>query len=373
MSIEMVHISDMAQRPLVEELVPGLVDQGLVIVAAEPGAGKTFLGIHVGVHVASGQLWQGRQVARGPVVYCIAEGVSHFTYRITTAFDQLGLRAADHPFYVIPHSINMRSGDDGQVTKEIAELVEAIGGLPEKPRLIVFDTLNRFMPGGDENKQADASALVRGCEFLVHNFGGTVMLMHHLSKGQGLARGSTVFTGAADQVLLAKAGQKGKVDAPVLWTTEGKDGKRKDRGPVKQWFQFKSVAMSKGFLVDKTDEDDFDNFYVMVTKYDENGEEVQSNVVEDTLVMEPCEPPADADDVGGGETEDTAALMELIGQVGEIRVRKTMETLGWSTGKFYRAVDTLLAAGKIVKDEETKGYVSAVPRTTGNPFVKQGR
>ena len=368
MRLELMHISDMAERPLSEELVPGLLDTGLVIAIAEPAAGKTFLGIHVGVHVAAGLKWRGRAVTQGPVVYCIAEGVSFFTYRITTAFDQLGVRAKDHPFYVLPHSLNMRSGDDGQVTPEIGALCEAIGGLPEKPRLIVFDTLNRFMPGGDENKQADASALVRGCEYLQQNFGGTVMMMHHLRKGGDVARGSTVFTGAADQVIFAKKGKGGLTDTPVLWTTEGA-GKRKDRDPVKQWFQFKSVAMSKGNLADKTDEDDWDDFYVMRTDYDEDGNEVRTNVVEDTLVMEPCEPPADEEEEGKESTDDMEALVGLmLKDDGGIRVRRSLDLLGWkSMSRFYRTMEKLVAAGK-ARQNEDKSY-SAV--RTGNPF-KQG-
>ena len=367
MRLELMHISDMAERPLSEELVPGLLDTGLVIAIAEPAAGKTFLGIHVGVHVAAGLKWRGRAVTQGPVVYCIAEGVSFFTYRITTAFDQLGVRAKDHPFYVLPHSINLRSGDDGQVTPEIAALCEAIGELGIAPRLIVFDTLNRFMPGGDENKQADASALVRGCEYLQQNFGGTVMMMHHLRKGGDVARGSTVFTGAADQVIFAKKGKGGLVDAPVLWTTEGA-GKRKDRDPVKQWFQFKSVAMSKGDLVDFDIEKDHqrDDFYVMRTAYDEDGNEVRTNVVEDTLVMEPCEPPDDAEEEGKEPTDDMEALVGLmLTDDGGIRVRRSMDLLGWkSMSRFYRAMEKLVAAGK-ARQNEDKSYSVVM---TGNPF-----
>ena len=368
MKLNLVRLDEMARQPLSEELVPGLLDTGLVIAIAEPGTGKTFFGIHVGVHVAAGVPFQGRKVKQGPVVYCIAEGVNYFTYRITTAFDRLGAKAAEAPFYVLPHSINLRSGDDGEITEELAELTGAIAALPEAPRLIVFDTLNRYMPGGDENNQKDASALVRGCEFLLQTFGGTVMLMHHMRKGGDLARGSTVFTGAADQVMFAKK-KKPLTDAPILWTTNGA-GKRKDRDPVNQWFQFTSVPMSRGNAVSFNPEhDDPCEFYVMKTDYDENGDEYETTVVEETLVMEPCEPPEGQEEQDGMSAEAAELLAVVKREPDGMPVRKTMEALGWNTRKFYRAVNELEAEELVEKDEKTGRYYATRRRTSGNPFV----
>jgi len=358
----------MAQQPLSDELIPGLLDTGLVIAIAEPGSGKTFFGIHVGVHVATGAKWCGRRVRQGPVVYCIAEGVNYFTYRITTAFDFVGAAAAEAPFYVLPHSINLRSGDDGQITEELVELTTAIAALEESPRLIVFDTLNRYMPGGDENNQKDASALVRGCEYLQQTFGGTVMLMHHMRKGGDLARGSTVFTGAADQVIFAKKPKKSMTDAPVLWTTEGA-GKRKDRDPVNQWFEFVQTPMTRGNKLSFNPESDsVDDLYVMKTAYDDDGNEYETHEVEETLVMQPCDPPEGQDTEDGRSVEAGELLNVAMKSPDGFRVRQTMELLGWNTRKFYKAVNELEADELIYKDEDSGKYFATVRKMGGNPF-----
>ena len=56
-------------------LIDGFLDDGLIILAGTEGVGKTFLAIHVGVHIATGVSWYGRDVESGAVIYCSAESV----------------------------------------------------------------------------------------------------------------------------------------------------------------------------------------------------------------------------------------------------------------------------------------------------------
>lgn len=363
MGLNLIKLHELANRPLSQELIPGLLDDGLILAIAKEGNGKTFFGVHCAAHVASGVKWQGRHVNQGPVVYCIAEGVSFFPFRITTAFDALGVKAADQPFYILPHSLNLRSNDDGEVTTDLESLFVAIAQLPKNPRLIVFDTLNRFMPGGDENNQKDCSALVRGCEYLREQFGCSVMLMHHMRKDGEMARGSTVLTAAADQVIYCDSVNGKLTDKPVKWTTKDK-GKRKDRDAVEQWFQFKTVPMSRGSLCERTEEEDPTDHFVMMTGYDEEGEEYELNTVEETLIMEPV---AHSEEEGGGEgtNPDFDLVKTLIeGKDGGVGVRALMRDTGWGQKKVYKVVD------KLVEDEVL--YLNGEKRyqvRTGNPFA----
>ena len=154
--VKLEKLKDLLGRPPVEEIIPGLLDAGFVIVGAVEGSGKTFLGLTMGAHIAAGKPWGGKKVKQGTVVYCIAEGVSFFPYRVATIFDKLRVRAKDQPFYVLPYSLNLSTEvDKGKVNPAAEALLAAIlaaeaeSGFPT--RMVVFDTLNRYMPGGDEN------------------------------------------------------------------------------------------------------------------------------------------------------------------------------------------------------------------------------
>jgi hypothetical protein len=367
MDLKLLSISEMACKPLSEELIPGLVDTGFVLAVATEGSGKTFFGVHCGVHVASGVSWRGRKVHKGPVVYCIAEGVNFFTYRITTAFDCLGVNATDQPFYVLPHSINLRSDESGKITEELQALYIEIAKLPENPRLIVFDTLNRYMPGGDENNQKDCSAFVRGIEMLQNEFGGTVMVMHHVRKAGDLARGSTVLTGAADQVIFCD-GNRGKlIEKPVKWSTK-EMGKRKDRDPVEQWFKYKLVPMSRGSLVRFNPEiDDPAQYYVMKTDYDEDGDEYETSTVEETLILVPID--GTDEDPSHQSPDEKLAIETLSAHPDGLGIRETMRILGWNQRKVYTVFDGLTTKGIIGYEENSKKHYIFNDAPDGNPFA----
>ena len=373
MDIELTTIGELASRPLSEELIPGLLDDGLIFVVAAEGSGKTFFAIHAGVHVASGAPWRKRPVKKGAVIYCIAEGVSFFPYRVTTAFDRIGMSASRQPFYVLGRSLNLRSDERGRISPDVDALMVAVAKkaeeIKEDPRLIVFDTLNRFMPGGEENNQRDAGELVHGCEWLRQQLGCAIMLVHHTRKAKDLARGSTVFTGAADQVISCHVPKKKLLEGPILWTTKGDIGKRKDRDPVEQWFKFLKVPMSRGEMCTMGEEDDPTNYYVMQWEEDEYGEIKETNIVEDELVMEPVEAPEDADMIAGnGVPSDTVERIKaLLLSKGSMGVRELMRETGKAQKTVYKALDAMVEEGVVKQSEETKKWKLRRPGPH-NPF-----
>ena len=364
MSYKLMRIDELAGQPLSQELIPGLLDDGLILAIAKEGNGKTFFGVHCAVHVASGAKWQGRNVNQGPVVYCIAEGVSFFGFRITTAFDALKVRTTGQPLYILPHSINLRSDTDGKLTKELDDLFLLISRLEVAPRLIVFDTLNRYMPGGDENNQQDCSSLVRGCEYLREQFKCSVMLMHHMRKDGKFARGSTVLTAAADQVIYCDSDNGDLLSKPIKWTTKDR-GKRKDREAIEQWFRFKKVVMTRGDLCGIQKEwESYIDYTVLKTDYDDEGNEFDTNTVEETLVMEPVTH-VEGEEGAGGVDPDMELVKGLIdGKDGGIGVRALIRDTGWSQKKVYKVVDGLVEAGVVFQNDEKRYQVG-----TGNPFA----
>jgi len=362
--------SEMADWEPDEERIPGLLDRGLVLLVAPEGSGKTFMAIHMGVHIASGMKWQGQEVEQGIVLYCIAEGVSFFPFRVTTALDHIRATGDKAPFYIYGNSLNLRTDDKGKLSPDVERLCDSVAVLEGttglRTKLIVFDTLNRFMPGGDENNQAECGGLVHGCEYLKNQLDTTVMLVHHTRKDGKAVRGNTVLTGAADQILVCNRDKDEDLTAtPMLVTTRG-FGKRKDRDPVEQWFQYKKTGMSKGTMWRYEEEaDDIRDFLVMVKEkkyYHDTGdvEWVYTDVVQDTLVVEPCSPPDKVDSPVHTE------VLDLLKKEGEMGVTAIMRHTGKAQRTVYSLLDKLVDANLVIKDPTTKRYRWSDPNA--NPF-----
>ena len=368
--MEFKRIGDMTHEEPEPERIPGLLDRGLVLLVAPEGSGKTFLAIHMGAHISTGTKWKGERIEQGIVLYCIAEGVSFFPYRVTTALDAIKAKGDDALFYVYPYSLNLRTDEKGKLSPDVERLCDHVamleGETGARTKLIVFDTLNRFMPGGDENNQAECGGLVHACEYLKTQLDSTVMLVHHTRKDGKAVRGNTVLSGAADQILIGDKCDS-LLESPVLWTTTG-FGKRKDRDPVSQWFKYEKVGMSRGNLwldPDYVEEHDIqaEDQYVLEKKRtdyaDGSFEWIATGVVEETLVMTPCESPDESKTLSDNEL----AVLDLLSKEGPLGVSALIRHTKKAQKTVYAALDRLCEAGKIVKKPGTKLYEVA-----GNPF-----
>jgi hypothetical protein len=101
----------------------------------------------------------------------------------------------DVPFYIVRSHFNLREPTGCR------ELGELLAGLPEKPVLVVIDTLHRALMGGDENSAQDAKTMLDACSSLQQEFRAAVILVHHTGvsdEAQHRARGSSAWRGALD-------------------------------------------------------------------------------------------------------------------------------------------------------------------------------
>src|SRR5215475_4954730 len=72
---------------------------------------------------------------------------------------------------------------------------------PEKPALIVFDTLSRCSLGADENSQKDMNFILDALDRVRRETGATVVAVHHTNATGFRERGSTVIRGGMDVML----------------------------------------------------------------------------------------------------------------------------------------------------------------------------
>lgn len=176
------------QQWLVENV---LVENCITMLAAKERSFKTFLVLDLAASVAAGIPWHGREVQQGTVVYVSAEGRAGMGKRIKAWRKARGIAALPRLF-VLPEPVRMLDA------KDVDELCAAMLSLSEYPRLIVLDTLARCMVGGDENKQKDANEFIDACARLQRQTGAVILLIHHVNREKGEARGSSVFPGNVD-------------------------------------------------------------------------------------------------------------------------------------------------------------------------------
>lgn len=176
-------------------LIRGLLDQGAMsVLYGDSNVGKTFVAVDMALHVAAGLSYGGMATAGVPVAYIAAEGGSGVLRRLLAAREKYGLSQATAPFFVLPAAVNLRQED-----ADLPGLVAAIRGLPERPGLIVIDTLSRAMAGGDENSSVDMGALVKNLDTLRSEFSAHLMVVHHTGKDRAKgARGHSLLRAATD-------------------------------------------------------------------------------------------------------------------------------------------------------------------------------
>lgn len=128
---------------------------------------------------------------RLPVVYVAAEGSSGLHQRVSAWCKHTGLPPGNIHF--ICQEISLLD------IAHTRALITAIS--PLKPAFIVFDTLARCIPGGDENTARDMGMAVRHSALIQRELDCAVAWIHHSNRAERGERGSGAMRGAADAMI----------------------------------------------------------------------------------------------------------------------------------------------------------------------------
>jgi AAA domain len=205
--------AEVVKRPPPEALVDGLLYRDtLALLYGSPGCFKSFLALDLALSIDGGRAWGGRATVQGPVLYVCAEGLAGMGSRIQAWEQAYGhARTGEHGrLYVLPGPVHLLQPND------VAALVDVVPILG--PRLVVLDTLNRCLAGGDENNSRDMGQALDALD-RVRQAGTSGLVLHHSDKAGRNYRGHSSLEGAVDTVLrIERAGK-----AITLTTQKQKD------------------------------------------------------------------------------------------------------------------------------------------------------
>jgi len=217
--------ADQDSRPEPQWVIEGLIqEQAQAIIYAPEDSYKSFVGVEIGLSLASGLRTFGRFNVNkpGPVLYIAGEGAPGIE-----KLRRPGWRAARNvpPSKVLPFYTLDDMPDFADETERDPELmIQQIDSLGIKFGAFIVDTVARAMAGHDENSAKDFGRFVRTCDALRAHYGSIVIGIHH-SGHNGKLRGSTAFPAGFDTRFRIES-NKDKLTVRI------KNEKQKDGAPV---------------------------------------------------------------------------------------------------------------------------------------------
>lgn len=181
------------QRWIVRQVIP---EASFFCILGQPGSFKSFVALDLCLAVATGTAFQGQPVRQGSVLYVCAEGAGGFAARMRAWQKGRGI-AIPRSFKVVPGTVPLTSPD--AVRAFIQQVREQFPD--ETFTLVVFDTLSRSMPGGDENSPVDMTTAIASAGMVQQALACCTGVVHHGTKADGSIRGHSSLPGALDTII----------------------------------------------------------------------------------------------------------------------------------------------------------------------------
>jgi RecA-family ATPase len=201
-------LNEMSFQPI-KYVVPGVIVEGLTLLAGKPKIGKSWLLLHTAIAVARGGITLGEiRCIEGDVLYCALEDNAR---RLQSRMIKL-LDTQQWPRRLQFRCEMPRLTEGGLTT--IKTWIEAA----EHPRLVIIDTLAmvRTPKKRDESNYDADYAAVKDLRDVAHKLGVAIVLVHHLRKQDAddafdTVSGTLGLTGAPDTILVLKRDTSGNV------------------------------------------------------------------------------------------------------------------------------------------------------------------
>jgi hypothetical protein len=165
---------------------------GDCMIVGLPSTLKSATTLDIGLCVAAGIPWHGREVRQGRVVYVIGEGLTGLHARIAAWQRRHGVEI-DPSRFVVTDAVQLND------PAAVSELAEGIGSAD----LIVIDTLARCAVGVEENNAKEMGQVMHALGELRRRTGAATLTVHHAGWEGTRIRGSSAVLGTLDSLMLA--------------------------------------------------------------------------------------------------------------------------------------------------------------------------
>ena len=181
-----------------------------------PKCGKSFLLMHVAYMLSLGRSVFGRRVKPTKILYVAAEGEGGIAKRLAALRNKHGASPNFH-FIAQPIDLLRESGHKF----DVIDAAEAVGA-----QLIVVDTLNRALAGGDENSSQDMGTFITNVGHIKAATHAHIAVIHHGTKSsEGRApRGHGSLEGADDALIEVVKQSDGTRLATLVHSKDDADG-----------------------------------------------------------------------------------------------------------------------------------------------------
>lgn len=221
-----INISEADAEPR-DETIQGLIASGdVVALVGLPGSGKTALAIYLAGCVTSGQVFFGRLVRSGPVIYFGAEAPDSVVTRSQLVKGKISPEKR-LPYYVVKEAPLL--GDQAHTSLAEARIIATIQAKAtdegEPVRAVILDTLSTCLGTGDENGEGMVT-LVNAARRIATQTLVAVIIIHHPSKADAAGlRGHGSLQGACDLIVSGSVDEASKVcTATVVKSRHGESG-----------------------------------------------------------------------------------------------------------------------------------------------------
>jgi hypothetical protein len=191
-----------------EFLIDGyLIKNSLAWLGGKPGHYKSFVAVDFACCVGTGTNWHGYKVAKGKVLYLIAEGVTGLAQRFRAWSKYNGVPVENVVFLPMPLRLADPTGLDVVAFAALLQI--------HKPDLVIIDTQARVTVGADENSSRDMGEFVDALEILREINNSTLLTVHHEPRNATNLRGSISLEGGAATILRCfKEGDQLTIEMP---------------------------------------------------------------------------------------------------------------------------------------------------------------
>ena len=186
------------------------------------GSGKSFVALEAAYCVAAGIPFLGKMTKKSNVLYIAGEGFNGLKKRAMALTKKHGNKTLAHLEF---------SRQSAEILNEQSciDVADRIKNIPGGCGLVIIDTLNRNMGGGDENKTEDMTRFISNVDRHIRSLGCAVIIIHH----SGLAdpnrgRGSGALYNSLDSEFKISKEKSGLITIKCTKQKEGESDWEKE-------------------------------------------------------------------------------------------------------------------------------------------------